>query len=229
VTPYQYRKAHIWTDAAIQNINGYDYEYWKNSGNGKMIITSNANNGSFLCEWSNSNNILFRSGKKFIDRDKTHGQLGELSLQFDISYNSGGNAYICVYGWTVDPLVEWYIIEHYTGFESIKGDILAGTIKADGGDYQIYHAEKINKPSILGMNNFKQYWSIRTTGRCSGTVNISEHFHAWENLGLKMGKVAEIALTVESFTSSGNAIVKTNILSINPMTPQYQAMFQYPC
>jgi len=214
VTPYQYRKAHIWTDAAIQNINGYDYEYWKNSGNGKMIITSNANNGSFVCEWSNSSNILFRSGKKFIDRDKTHSQLGDLSLQFDVSYDSSGSAYICVYGWTVDPLVEWYIIEHYTGTKFMGDDMLAGTVKADGCDYQLYHTSTTNRPSIIGINNFEQYWSIRTFGRYTGTLDISKHFRAWEEHGLKMGKVTEIALNVESFMSSGNAIVKTNILSI---------------
>jgi endo-1,4-beta-xylanase len=214
ITPNQYRKARIWTENTAQNISGYDYEYFKRDGNGKMIIITNANNGSFLCEWSNSSGIIFRSGKKF-DRSKTHSQLGYISLQFDAVYNSDGNVGFSIYGWTVDPLAEFLIIEHYTGIVSMKNDCSLGAFNADGGDYQIYHNKKINQPTILGAGNFDQYVSVRTDRRLTGTVDVSKHFRNFEKLGLKMGRVAEISLSIDSFLSSGNAVIRTNILSIS--------------
>jgi len=215
ITPYQYKKAHIWTGNKVQHINGMDYEYWKDSGNGKMLITEKADNGSFFCEWSNSNEIMFRSGKRYYKRDQTHSQIGNISLKFDVSYSSNGLTYLAVYGWTVDPLVEWYIVEHFISHNPKRDFTRIGTLDADGDEYQLYHFRRINKPTILGYcTNFEQYWSVRTTGRMTGTVDVSRHFRAWEELGLSMGRIAEINLTVESILSSGNAEIRTNILKI---------------
>lgn len=214
MTPLQYRKAQIWTDNAIRSINSYDYEYWKDSGNGTMIITSNAQNGSFSCEWHNINNIVFRSGKKFSNFEKTHKQLGNITLQYEAAYNSSGTSYLCVYGWTVDPLIEWYIVECYTAHKPSGNLPCLGTSDADGGTYEIYRTMRVNKPSILGTRTFGQYWSIRTSGRFSGTVNVSAHLLAWENMGFEIGNIAEIALSVEGWQSSGSAAVNTNILTI---------------
>lgn len=215
MTPFQYRKAQIWTDNVIQNINNYDYEYWKDSGNGTMIITSNANNGSFSCEWHGINNILFRSGKKFKNFEKTHEQLGNISLQYEAVYNSDGSSYLCVYGWTVDPLIEWHIVECYTAYKPSVNLICLGTFDTDGDTYEIYHTAKVKEPSILGIGNFSQYWSIRTSSRFNGIVNVSAHLHAWEKMGLAMGNLAEIALSVEGWQSSGSAVVSKNILTVS--------------
>ena len=43
---------------------------------------------------------------------------------------------------------------------------------------------------------------------------MSEHFKAWENLGMPMGKMYEVALTVEGYQSSGSANVYSNTLTI---------------
>lgn len=220
ITPHQYRKAHIWTHNSIKNINNYDYEYYRDSGNGKMIITTNANNGSFLCEWSNSHNIMFRSGKKFINRDKTHQQMGNITLQYDAHYNTNGSTYLCVYGWTVDPLIEWYIIECYDDYMPMRDAPLKGVHKTNGDTYNIFHVNRINQPSIIGISDFNQYWSIRTVGQQKGFVDVTAHFKAWEKLGLKMGRISEVALSVESMWSSGTAFIKTNIIEISaPQTP----------
>lgn len=214
MTPLQYRKAQIWTNNMIQNINNYDYQYWKDSGNGTMIITANANNGSFSCEWNNIHSIMFRSGKKFNKFEKTHGQLGNILLHFDASFHSEGCSYLCVYGWTVDPLIEWYIVERFSHFSPSEDLISLGTFDVDGGTYENFHVTRINQPTILGIGTFDQYWSIRTSGRDNGTVDVSAHFRAWENMGLKLGNLTEIALSIECWKSNGSAVVNTNILSI---------------
>jgi len=214
VTPLQYRKAYIWTDNAISRINGYDYEYWKDTGNGTMTITTSADNGSFLCMWSNIGNILFRSGKKFINRDKTHAQMGDITLLFDAAYNSNGMSYLSVYGWTVDPLVEYYIVEDYMAHNPMRNETILGTHNTDGGTYKIYYCKREAQPSIVGTSDFDQYWSIRTTGRLSGKMNLSNHFRAWEDAGLTLGRLAEIALSVESMQSSGSAIIRKNVIRV---------------
>lgn len=214
MTPLQYRKAQIWTDNMMQNINNYDYQYCKDSGNGAMIITANANNGSFSCKWNNIHSIMFRSGKKFSKFEKTHGQLGDILLQFDATFHSEGCSYLCVYGWTVDPLIEWYIVESYSSFSPAGGLISLGTFDVDGCTYENFRTTRRNQPTILGIGTFDQYWSIRTSNRFVGTVDVSAHFRAWENMGLKLGNLTEIALSIECWKSSGSAVVNTNILSI---------------
>lgn len=217
MTPYQYRKAQIWTDNTNLNINNYDYEYWKDSGNGTMIITANANNGSFICEWHNINNITFRSGKKFRGYERTHKQLGHITLKYDASCHSNGSSFLNVYGWTVDPLIEWYIVECSTDFSPPEDSVFLGTHDTDDGTYALYCAAKQNSPTILGIRDFSQYWSIRTVGRFCGIVNVSAHLCAWENMGLTLGSLAEIALSVEGLQSSGKATANTNILTIKPI------------
>ncbi|WP_281272362.1 glycoside hydrolase family 11 protein [Paenibacillus sambharensis] len=55
------------------NHDGYDYEFWKDSGgSGSMTLNSG---GTFSAQWSNINNILFRKGKKF-NETQTHQQIG---------------------------------------------------------------------------------------------------------------------------------------------------------
>ena len=85
------------------NQDGYDYELWKDTGNTSMTLNAG---GTFECSWSNINNALFRKGKKF-DSTKTYKEIGNISFDYGCDYNPNGNSYLCVYGWTVDPLVEY--------------------------------------------------------------------------------------------------------------------------
>ena len=91
------------------NHDGYDYELWKDSGNTSMTLN---NGGNFSCEWNNINNALFRKGKKF-NETQTHQQLGNISVDYGCNYQPNGNSYLCVYGWTSDPLVEFYIVDSW--------------------------------------------------------------------------------------------------------------------
>lgn len=189
--------------------DGYDYELWKDSGNTSMTLTGG---GTFSCEWSNINNALFRKGKKF-DCTKTYQEIGNISIDFSADYNPSGNSYLCVYGWTRDPLVEYYIVECWGSWRP-PGATSMGTVTIDGGTYDIYETIRENQPSIDGNTTFKQYWSVRTEKRTSGTISVSKHFAAWESMGMPMGKLYETALNVEGYQSSGSANVTKNNITV---------------
>lgn len=196
---------------------GYNYELWKDNGTTSMTLTDG---GTFSCSWSNINNALFRKGKKW-DCTQTWQQLGNISVDYACNYQPNGNSYLCVYGWTRSPLVEYYIVDSW-GTWRPPGSSSKGQITVDGGTYDVYETTRVNQPSIDGNTTFQQYWSVRTTKRTSGTISVSEHFKAWERMGLKMGKMYEAALTVEGYQSSGQATVTKNNISFGGSVPSSQ-------
>ncbi len=198
------------TDNQMGNHDGYDYEFWKDSGGwGRMTLNSG---GTFSAEWGGINNILFRKGRKF-DQTQTHQQIGNITIDYGVNYQPNGNSYLAVYGWTVEPLVEYYIVESW-GTWRPPGAQSKGTVNVDGGTYDIYETTRVNQPSIIGTATFQQYWSVRTSKKTSGTISVSEHFNHWERMGMRMGKMYEVALTVEGWQSSGSADVYRNNLII---------------
>ncbi|MDP4088305.1 MAG: glycoside hydrolase family 11 protein [Bacillota bacterium] len=189
--------------------DGYNYELWKDNGTTSMTLNSG---GAFSCSWSNMNNALFRKGKKF-DETQTYQQLGNISLNYAANYKPNGNSYLAVYGWTSNPLVEFYIVDSWGSWRP-PGAVPKGTITVDGGTYDIYETTRTDQPSIKGNATFEQYWSVRQEKRTSGTISISEHFKKWESMGMKMGKMYEVSLVVEGYQSSGTADVTSNTLTI---------------
>lgn len=207
------------TENATGTIDGYNYELWKDNGTTSMTLNGG---GKFSCSWSNINNALFRTGKKF-DKTKTYKDLGNITLDYACDYQPNGNSYLAVYGWTTDPLVEYYIIDSWGTWKPPGNVTSKGQITVDGGTYDIYETDRINQPSIIGTATFKQYWSVRTTKRTSGTISVSEHFKQWEKNGLNMGgKFYEASLVVEGYQSSGKADVTKMDLHIGdtPTDPQ---------
>ena len=131
--------------------DGYYYELWKDSGNTSMTLNSG---GTFSCQWSNINNALFRKGIKF-NETQTHQQIGNISCTYSANYSPNGNSYLCIYGWTVDPLVEYYIVDSWGSWRP-PGASSLGTITVDGGTYEIYQTTRYNQPSIRGTQTFQQ-------------------------------------------------------------------------
>jgi hypothetical protein len=188
--------------------DGMDYELWKDNGNVEMTLNGG---GLFSCKWSNIGNMLCRKGKK-LGASQTYSQIGNISINYAASFTPGGNSYLCVYGWSKDPLVEYYIIESYGTYKPTG--TAKGSISVDGGTYELYETTRNNQPSIEGTKTFKQFWSVRTSKRTSGTITVSEHFKQWDSKGMKLGKIYEVALTVEGYQSSGNASITSHTLTI---------------
>lgn len=195
------------TSNASGTYDGFYYELWKDYGNTTMIVDTG---GRFSCQWSNIGNALFRTGKKY--NNVPWNQVGNVVITYSANYNPNGNSYLCVYGWTRNPLVEFYIVDSWGSWRP-PGASPIGTVTIDGGTYEIYRTERINQPSIDGTATFYQYWSVRTSKRTSGTISVTEHFKAWASRGLNLGNLDQITLCVEGYQSSGSAQITQFIYS----------------
>lgn len=206
----------VFTENIIGTVDGYGYELWKDTGDTVFTVTDG---GTFSCEWSNINNALFRRGQKF-DCTKTYQELGNVTVDFGVDYQPSGNSYMCIYGWTKDPLIEFYIVESWGSWRPPGEPVALGTVIADGVEYDIYRTTRYDQPSIAGTQTFDQYWSVRKVKpegegtEITGTIPVSKHFDAWKQCGLELGKMYEIALTIEGYQSSGKAEVFRNDLNI---------------
>lgn len=197
------------TDVTMGTVDGLDYELWKDYGDTTMTI---GKDGLFRCEWKNINNALFRIGRKF-DCTRSWREVGPISVRYGADYYPVGNSYLCIYGWTREPLVEYYIVQSWGSWRPPGAEAL-GTITVGDSTYDVYHTTRVQQPSIDGTATFSQYWSVRKGKRTEDTVDVTAHFEGWEALGLELGKLYEVALTVEGYQSSGVADIYENIISI---------------
>ena len=198
------------------NIGGFDYEMWNQNGQGQVSMTPKA--GSFTCSWSNIENFLARMGKNYDSQKKNYKAFGDITLSYDVEYTPKGNSYMCVYGWTRNPLMEYYIVEGWGDWRPPGNDgEKKGTVTLNGNTYDIRKTMRYNQPSLDGTATFPQYWSVRqksgsqnnTTNYMKGTISVSKHFDAWSKAGLDMsGTLYEVSLNIEGYRSSGNANVK---------------------
>jgi len=199
------------TENRLGTLDGYDYELWKDYGNTEMHLNEA---GAFTCEWSDINNALFRIGRKF-DCTRTWDEIGTITVDYGAEYFPVGNSYLCIYGWTRDPLVEYYVVQSWGNWRPPGAEAIS-TVQIGEATYDIYETQRVNQPSIDGTQTFPQYWSVRKGKRSEDVVCLTEHFRVWEDLGLEMGKLYEAALTVEGYQSSGFADIYRNEVRIEP-------------
>ncbi|HEY3496507.1 MAG TPA: glycoside hydrolase family 11 protein [Polyangiaceae bacterium] len=188
---------------------GYSYELWA-EGSGTGCMTVYGDDATFSANWTNVEDLLARVGLNF-DRNRKHAQIGTLKATFaETKAGSDNLVYIGIYGWTVNPLKEYYILDDWgeikpagTASDGTPRDFV-GEFTVDGETYDVWKKLRVDKPSILGdSDTFEQYFSIRRTARECGTISISEHFHNWEELGLELGNLTEAKILVEAQDSSG--------------------------
>ncbi|MCR4890039.1 MAG: endo-1,4-beta-xylanase, partial [Ruminococcus sp.] len=171
---------------------------------------------------------LARRGLFWGRNNPNHWQdYGNFTCDFDCDWSAGssGNSRICIYGWTENPLVEYYIIEDWKNW--VPSSANAKQVTIDGSVYDVF-TNAMNSYNITNTNGpFTQYISVRKTPRTSGTISIYKHFEAWESLGMKMGNLYEVAFNVEGWESDGQANVKKNIIKYDgkptdddPVTPK---------
>ncbi|KAH7236803.1 glycosyl hydrolases family 11-domain-containing protein [Fusarium redolens] len=174
---------------------GYYFSFWTDTPN--AVTYTNGNGGQFSMQWSGNGNHV--GGKGWMPGTSR-------TIKYSGSYNPNGNSYLAVYGWTRNPLIEYYIVESFGTYNPSSGAQKKGEINVDGSIYDILVSTRVNAPSIEGNGKtFQQFWSVRRNKRSSGSVNTGAHFQAWKNVGLNLGNHDYQILAVEGYYSSGSA------------------------
>ena len=198
------------TKNGIQNIgNGYNYELWReNEGQGSMTFFGGDADCAFKAEWGNSGDYLARVGYYDGSAKKSYKDLGDITADYNYtkSGNAGGYSYIGVYGWTKEPLIEYYIVDDsYNGMGTPYGSQQVGSYTVDGATYKLYKGMRYNAANITGTNcDFPQVFAVRSSARTCGHISVSEHFKNWESNGINLGGVYDCKIVCEAGGGQGS-------------------------
>ncbi len=183
--------------------NGFYYTFWKDSGSASMTLQSG---GRYTSQWtSNTNNWV--GGKGWNPGSSSR----DLSYSGNYGASNSQNSYLAFYGWTRNPLIEYYIIESYGSYNpsSCSGGTDYGSFTSDGATYNVRRCLRTQQPSIDGTQTFYQYFSVRNPkkgfGNISGTITFANHANFWASKGLNLGTHDYQVLATEGYQSTGNS------------------------
>jgi endo-1,4-beta-xylanase len=177
---------------------GMYYQMWSN-GQGSACITLNSGS-NYSTSWSGIGDFVAGVGWN-------PGNTG--TKNFTASLNaSGGTSLVSLYGWSTNPLVEYYVTENYVGSPNTAGTYM-GQVTSDGGTFNIYEHQRVNQPCITGNScTFEQYLAYRTSPVSSGTITFQNFVNAWASHGMNLGTMNYQIMATESYGGgSGNSSV----------------------
>jgi endo-1,4-beta-xylanase len=175
--------------------NGYFFSYWKDNGNVTMTLGAG---GNYSVRMNGINNSVVGKGWK---PGSNH------TVNYSGTFSPNGNGYLALYGWTTNPLIEYYIVEDFGSYNPSSGTQRLGSVTTDGSTYDIYRTQRVNQPSIIGNATFYQYWSVRQQHRTSGTITTANHFNAWSRLGLTLGSHDYQIMATEGYQSNASSTI----------------------
>ncbi|GJC96701.1 endo-1,4-betaxylanase [Colletotrichum higginsianum] len=180
--------------------NGYFYSWWTDGAS--PVTYTNGAAGAYSVQWKSGGNFVGGKGWK---------TGGPKTIKYSGTWSpvNNGNSYLTVYGWTKNPLIEYYIVENHGEYNPGSAGTLKGQVTSDGSVYKLYESTRTNAPSIEGTKTFKQFWAIRENKRTGGTVTTQNFFNAWKNAGMNLGTTFDyMIVATEGYKSAGSASIK---------------------
>lgn len=182
---------------------GFFYTFWKDAGSACMMLGSQ---GAYSIRYElKPGNLVVGTGWEIGSPTRRIGYRAD-------AFEPGTNSYLALYGWSTDPLIEYYVVDNWGSEFTPPGENaqVLGTVETDGGTYNIYRTQRVEKPSIRGTSTFYQYWSVRSEKRPIGTdqtITFTNHVAAWRAVGLELGTMNYQVLATEGFGSTGRSSI----------------------
>jgi len=175
--------------------SGYFYSFWTQGGG--TVTYNNLQNGTYKASWQNVQNFV--GGKGW-------NPGGPKVVVYNGTWSGKSvNSYLALYGWTKNPLIEYYVVESYGSYNPGSNSPSKGSIQSDGGTYNLYQTTRTQQPSIEGIKTFQQFWSVRQGGRVGGTITVDNHLKAYASKVGKLGTYGYMILATEGYGSSGSS------------------------
>lgn len=149
---------------------GYFWSLYQEGGSANITFPNGG--GNFQITYSGVNDVV--GGKGW--------QTGSSrTIGYNVGYLSGSYNFVGIYGWTTNPLIEYYVAEK----GSMTGGTSFGSVSSDGHNYSCYKSQRVNAPSIIGTATFWQYkdtWGGAPTGS-NQKVSMANHINNWRSRG----------------------------------------------
>jgi predicted lipoprotein with Yx(FWY)xxD motif len=179
---------------------GMAWTIWSNGSGGSITYYDKP---AFRATWNNSGDFLARLGLQW-NATRTYDTYGTITAQYASmkTGNAGGYSYVGIYGWSVSPCVEYYIVDDsYNRMPVNPGSTTnKGTAMIDGGTYTLYtrNTTGTGGSKCPGTTSWVQYYSVRQTARTCGQISITAHFDAWAAAGMPLGRMDQAQILIEA-------------------------------
>jgi endo-1,4-beta-xylanase len=182
---------------------GMFYTFWKSGGDACILLHGR---GRYTSRYR------LRGGENLVTGIGWRTGSLRRTIRYRAAFEPGANSYLALYGWSTDPLVEYYVVDDWGRDFTPPGAGAAplGTMTSDGGTYNVFRTRRVRQPSIRGIASFDQIWSVRTARRPLGgeaTITFANHVEAWRRLGMRLGRMNYQVLATEGFGSHGRSDV----------------------